>query len=122
MDLIIKFLKANTTLTTLSLRDNVFGAKGVKALANTFEKNGDMALRELILAFNGLTLATKVESKLFYCDTLTHIDLSYNRIKMPGLQNIVAYLQNNPALSCLVSFSCFPLLSLINQQCITTSH
>jgi Ran GTPase-activating protein (RanGAP) involved in mRNA processing and transport len=49
MDLIIKFLKANTTLTTLSLRDNVFGAKGVKALANTFEKNGDMALRELIL-------------------------------------------------------------------------
>ena len=122
MDLINEFIKSHKTLTTLSLSDNTLSSNDVKTLAQTFENNDDLTLCELNLAANNLALGTKVESKLFYCDTLTHIDLSYNRIKMPGVKNIVSFLEKNPALSCLVSFSCFPLLSLINQQCITTSH
>jgi hypothetical protein len=111
IDLVIDFLKSNKTLTTLSLGDNIFGAKGLKALATTFEsvKDDDMALRELNLSRNRLTLSAKVESKVL-CDKLTHIDLSYNQIKMPGVRNIVAYLGNNPALSCLVSFTFPPFL------------
>eukprot|EP00985_Skeletonema_marinoi_P024101 scaffold16520_cov151-Skeletonema_marinoi.AAC.2 len=100
VDLIMKFLKSNKTLTTLSLSDNDFGNKGVKAFASTFEENDDMALRELNLSKNGLTLATKVESKVL-SDMLMHIDLSHNLIGVQGLKNVVAYLAGNPPLACM---------------------
>jgi len=114
VDLIMKFLKSNKTLTTLSLSDNDFGNKGVKAFASTFEENDDMALRELNLSKNGLTLATKVESKVL-SDMLMHIDLSHNLIGVQGLKNVVAYLAGNPPLACMVSFILLShIVSLLN--------
>eukprot|EP00984_Skeletonema_dohrnii_P007589 scaffold2773_cov119-Skeletonema_dohrnii-CCMP3373.AAC.3 len=103
MELIIKFLKSNTTLTALSLRHNTETKEGgktltqnfLKPIAQTLERS---SLRELSLRGSDLTLATKVESKVL-CDMLMHIDLSYNRIGVQGLKNVVTYLQGNPPLT-----------------------
>ena len=115
MDLISKFLASHATLTALSLRHKTETKEGGKTLTQSFLKPiaqtlERSSLRELSLRGSDLTLATKVESKVL-CDLLMHIDLSYNRIGVQGLKNVVTYLEGNPPLTCLVSFILLSYLS-----------
>ena len=94
-------LEKNSTLTSIDLRCNQVGDKGLASLAAALKKNSTLTRLDLIYNEIGPEGAVGLAAALEKNTTVTSLDLSENRIGDEGAASMAAALEKNYALEVL---------------------